>query len=49
MVTKHFLKTLALFATMIAVGMIGVYLVNTYEQDKEVQADIATDCTSEDC
>jgi len=28
--TKHFFKTLILFAGLIAVGMLGVFLVNYY-------------------
>lgn len=36
--TKHFLKVLATFVGMIALGLVGVYLVNTYGQAEAPQA-----------
>jgi len=37
---KHFIKTLIIFAAMIFVGLLGVYLVNYF--DKSDQADVPT-------
>ena len=36
--TKHFLRTLATFMAMIALGLVGVYLVNNYGQEEAPQA-----------
>ncbi len=30
---KHFLKTLAIFIGMIIIGLIGVYLINSFGED----------------
>ena len=35
---KHFLKALTLFVVMIALGLAGVYLVNTYGKAEAPQA-----------
>lgn len=33
--TKHFIKTLVLFAGMIAVGLLGVFLLNHFDKSSE--------------
>lgn len=35
MVTKHFFKTLVVFVLMISFGLLGVFLVNQFEQKRE--------------
>lgn len=38
MLTSHFLKVFATFVAMIAIGLAGVYLVNTYGKTEAPQA-----------
>ncbi len=49
MVTKHFFKILILFTGMIAVGLLGIFLVSHYREGA-TQANVAgSDCDSEKC
>lgn len=33
MITRHFLKTLLIFTTLIAVGLLGVFLISVLNED----------------
>ncbi|MFA6585859.1 MAG: hypothetical protein WCS86_01735 [Candidatus Paceibacterota bacterium] len=37
MMTSHFFKTLLIFAGMIILGLIGVYLVNSFDESENSQ------------
>ncbi|MFA6257033.1 MAG: hypothetical protein WCT29_03385 [Candidatus Paceibacterota bacterium] len=39
---KHFVKILATFTAMIALGMVGIYLVNMYGKDEGTRAGTET-------
>jgi hypothetical protein len=50
MVTNHFIKVLATFVVMIALGLAGVYLVNKYGQEPTATASVpAADCVGANC
>ncbi|MDP9249418.1 MAG: hypothetical protein M3M85_02845 [bacterium] len=50
MITRHFIKVLATFTVMIALGLAGVYLVNQYGQESPTTASVpGADCTGENC
>ncbi len=38
--TSHFFRLLTIFVVMIALGLAGVYLVNTYGQEKAPTANV---------
>ena len=38
MITKHFFKTLIMFSGIIAVGLIGVYLVSYFDGNNKIKA-----------
>ena len=40
MVTKHFFKVLSIFLTMVILGMIGVFLINSFDKNREETVDI---------
>lgn len=50
MVTMHFVRTLAVFTVLIALGLGGVYLVNKYGEEAASTAGPApTECVGEEC
>jgi hypothetical protein len=47
--TKHFFKTLIIFIGMIALGLIGVFLVSHYDIKMEAAKTVNTDCSGDKC
>jgi len=43
MITKHFFKTLVIFTGMIIFGLIGVFLVNHFDQNEKSNIEKSTD------
>jgi len=42
MITKHFFKILTIFAVMIVIGLIGVFLSSNLDQGKIINTDTET-------